>query len=820
VKTIYLIHHTHTDVGYTELQGRVGRWQHDFITQALDIIEEGRARVGEHFDGFRWQCETFWGVERFLERADDRQTEAFAAAVRAGDIGLSGSYLNTSELPDYALHEAMLARAQRYGVTAGVRVNSAMTADINGYGWGYSQALHDAGVVNLFSCVHTHHGMYPLRAKQVPFWWETPGGGRVLVWSGEHYHHGNVLGLVPGAVSSFQTEDDCDAAMLYGDAWGVAERRIPRYLEGLEEAGYPYDFVPLMASGLRSDNAPPSARVIDMIERWNAEHGDVCRIRMATLSQFFERLRGEANDVPVHRGDWPDWWSDGFAGDPEGTMLFRRAQRELERRRRLLERYPELRRSDAAAAAGSGGADVRALEDSLALYAEHTFSHSFSVIEPWDPHVHAISERKRGFAAEAHDAARELLEDSLRELGKAPLSAARGLRYRAVNVLDREIEGPVRMPVGHFEFHDLGFGRGATVRDIEAGTELPCQLTLSPPGAEIVAHLELDAGEERLLELVPADRPETVAAALHVAGVDCPATAGGGGKVTPSDRLWEGGLATPFVGIEWARGDGIVGWFDRALSRELLRPDRRHGAFTPVHEITPVAGPSDVWGARGRMDLNRKGEDAVRSGGCLVGSKMLQDGDVFVSARLDYGVSGCGLFVVELTAYLDSPRVDVVARLHKDSIWAPENVYVSLPFRTGSESDETWLAKAGVAIRPRVDQIPGTLTDFYTLQEGFALVSEDHGVAVATPDAPLLQLGPLEHGPRMLAGDPALSDDPALPYSWLLTNYWETNFAAELGGFYEFRYSVMWGSELAEASSALRACRDVSRGILCYRLSA
>ncbi|HYW68588.1 MAG TPA: glycoside hydrolase, partial [bacterium] len=673
MKTLYLIHHTHTDVGYTELQGRVERWQHDFIRQALDIIESTRERVGTDFDGFRWQCETFWGVERFLERADEAEAGAFAEAVREGSIGLSGSYLNMSELPGRELHEAMLARAQRYADSIGVRVDSAMTADINGYGWGYAQALNDAGVENLFTCVHTHHGMYPLGAKQVPFWWETPRGDRVLVWSGEHYHHGNVLGLVPGAVSSFQTEDDCDAEMLYHDPWGVAEKRIPRYLDELEASGYDYDFVPLMASGLRSDNAPPSERIADHIARWNAEHGDICTVRMVTLTQFFERLRADAGDVPVHRGDWPDWWSDGFAGDPEGTMLFRRAQRDFERHGRLLERYPELARPD-----------TRKIEDLLALYAEHTFSHSFSVVEPWDPLVHAISERKRGFAAAAHDGARELVEDALRKLGKAPLTAGRGLAYRAVNTHDHAVAGPVRLPVGHFEFHDLGFGRGVALRDVEADSYLPCQLMLSPPGAEILAHVELEAGEERLFELTPADRPDTVAAALRVAGVECPATAGDGGVLTGSDRLSDEGMSTPFVEVVWRPGNGIVGWTDRALARGLLRPDRRHGAFTPVHEVTPVSGPEDVWGARGRMDLNRKGANAVRSSGCLVGAKPLQDGEVFVSARLDYGVAGCSVFLVELTAFLDAPRVDVAVRMHKDSMWEPENVYLSLPFGSGS----------------------------------------------------------------------------------------------------------------------------------------
>ena len=808
VKTLYVIHHTHTDIGYTELQGRVARWQSSFIRQALDIIEQTRERVGQHFDGFKWTCETFWGVERFLERATEQETEAFATAVRSGAIGLSGNYLNSNELLGYETVSRLLARAADYGRTIGAPVDSAMTADINGYSWGYSQALHDNCIENLFTCIHTHHGMYPLGAKQIPFWWETPGGDRVLVWSGEHYHFGNELGIVPGAVSSYQTKDDCDAEMIYHDHWGVAERRIPRYLEKLEAEGYPYDFVPIMASGLRSDNAPPSPRIVDSIERWNSEHGDRYRIRMATLSQFFERLRGSAGEIPVHRGDWPDWWSDGPAGDPEGTMLFRSAQRTFEYHARLLEHYPELSRPD-----------TTSVEDELALYAEHTFSHSFSVIEPWHRDVHAISERKRGFAASAHDTARELLEDSLREMGATALTVERGLAYRVINPLDRGVAGVVGLPVGHFEFHDLGFGRGAVLRDVDADTEVPCQLLLSPPGAEFLAHVELEAGEERLLELASADRPETVAAALRASGVECPATAGDGREKAGQGESDDGELVTPFVRIVWRAGDGIVSWFDTALSRELLRPDRRHAAFTPVHEVTPVPGRDDVWPVRGKMNLNRKGEDAVRSSGRLIGSGGVEAGDVFVSTSLDYGVPGISLYTVELRAYLDSPRVDVAVRMHKDSVWEPENVYLSLPFTTGTPGSQVWLDKAGAAVRPRIDQIPGTLTDFYSVQEGFAIVSEGYGVAVATPDSHLIQLGALEHGPRLLAGDPALADDPAHPYAWLMTNYWETNFAAELGGFYEFRYSVMWGDELADEASALGACRDTNWGIRCFRLA-
>ena len=813
VKTLYVIHHTHTGIGYTELQGRVARWQSYFIRQALDIIGRTRDRVGLDFDGFAWTCETFWGVERFLEQATADEAEAFAAAVRSGAIGLSGSYLNLNELLGYETLSSVLARAADYAESIGAPIDSAMTADINGYSWGYSQALHDNGIVNLFTCIHTHHGMHPLGGTQLPFWWETPKGDRVLVWSGEHYHFGNELGIVPGAVSSYRTKDDCDADMIYHDQWGVAERRIPRYLEKLDARGYPYDFVPVMASGMRSDNAPPSPRIIDFIERWNHEHGDLCRIRMATLSQFFDRLRGSAADIPVHRGDWPDWWSDGCAGDPESTMLFRRAQRTYEYYLRLLERYPNLRR-----------ADTRAVEDELALYSEHTFGHSFSMIEPWHFLVHAIAERKRGFAASAHDGARELLGSALEELGAAPMAAVAGLSYRAINPLDHAVSGIGRLLVGHFEFHELGFSRGAVVRDLEADTEVPCQLLLTPPGAQFLVHMQLQAGEERRLELVPR-KPESDGRGVSESGDSAenespgaPDARDGEPTIVRAPASGRGHLETPFVRITWAPGDGIVGWVDTALSRELLRPDRRHAAFTPVHEVTPMHGRDDVWPVRGKMELNRKGENAVRSSGCLVGSDGVEAGSVFVSTSLDYGVPGASLYTVELRAYMDEPRVDVAIRMHKDSVWEPENVYLSLPFTAGTPDAQLWLDKSGAAVRPRIDQIPGTLTDFYSIQGGFAIVSEGYGVAIASPDSHLIQLGPLEHGVRLLSGDPALADDPAHAYAWLMTNYWETNFAAELGGFYEFRYSVMWGGGLADEASALSACRDACLDIRCLRL--
>ena len=39
----------------------------------------------------------------------------------------------------------------------------------------------------------THHGMYPLYQNQTPYYWESENGRRLLVWSGEHHNHSELL---------------------------------------------------------------------------------------------------------------------------------------------------------------------------------------------------------------------------------------------------------------------------------------------------------------------------------------------------------------------------------------------------------------------------------------------------------------------------------------------------------------------------------------------------------------------------------------------------------------------------------------------------
>lgn len=92
IKTVYVVHHSHTDIGYTDLQKRVIAIQVNYIKTVLSMM-----RQPEYAD-FRWNCETLYCVEEFWKQASEDDRADFARFVKEGKIGISANYLNFNDL--------------------------------------------------------------------------------------------------------------------------------------------------------------------------------------------------------------------------------------------------------------------------------------------------------------------------------------------------------------------------------------------------------------------------------------------------------------------------------------------------------------------------------------------------------------------------------------------------------------------------------------------------------------------------------------------------------------------------------------------------
>ena len=168
IREVYIVHHSHTDVGYTDLQEQVIYNQANNIRRAVELIENGIKNNTPQKD-LKWNCETWYCVEQFFKMATEEEKEKFFDLVKKGNIGLSANYLNFNDLADCKYLKEKIHTMQEICGEKGIQIKTAMIADINGISMGQRDALIENGVEFLYTNIHTHHGMYPLYQNQKPY---------------------------------------------------------------------------------------------------------------------------------------------------------------------------------------------------------------------------------------------------------------------------------------------------------------------------------------------------------------------------------------------------------------------------------------------------------------------------------------------------------------------------------------------------------------------------------------------------------------------------------------------------------------------------
>ena len=209
-------------------------------------------------------------------------------------------YLNFNDLVNADVFGKRLAKWQDKLQPFGTKIHTAMAADVNGFSIGYRDAMIENGVEFFFTNVHCHHGMYPLYQNQNAFFWENASGQRLLVWNGEHYNLGNVLGLQPNHAVNWMMRnrlgEDADAGTFFSDQ---LHTNLDKYLTECETEGYPYDFIVTAVSGVFSDNAPPSAEIMETIRAYNEKYGQEVRVEMVSLQELYAAIAPKLTDAPV-----------------------------------------------------------------------------------------------------------------------------------------------------------------------------------------------------------------------------------------------------------------------------------------------------------------------------------------------------------------------------------------------------------------------------------------------------------------------------------------------------------------------------------------
>lgn len=300
-RTLYFIHHSHTDIGYSHLQPDVEKIHNKNIDDALRMIDDTK---NYPIDAqFKWNIESLWAAENYFNQATDVQKEKFIKAVKSGSIGLSAMYANMLtglSQPEEVFHYTDYATQlkNKYGLL----INSAMTSDVPGIAWTTVTALANAGVRYLSSGPNFLSNDHPYLGDRVgnyvktwgdkPVWWTSPGGAKkILLWTGAK-GYSSWHGTAPGGI------------------FDRGEKKIAAYLNELSVNKYPYDMVQWRYN-IVSDNGPIDTSISRFVMEWNEKYTSP-KIILSTTEKLFEDFEKKyGNNLPVVSGDLTPYWEDG-----------------------------------------------------------------------------------------------------------------------------------------------------------------------------------------------------------------------------------------------------------------------------------------------------------------------------------------------------------------------------------------------------------------------------------------------------------------------------------------------------------------------------
>lgn len=732
ITDIYLVPHSHTDIGYTHPQPIVLELHSRFLDQAMDLAET----TAHHTDGsaFRWMIEVSGTAKEWWRRASNTERDRFVDATKAGRIEVAGMRWNQTQLSDHHMLIEAMGPVKELR-TAGVPIRSAMNSDVNGVNWGIIDIMLDHGIENFSMAINEHFG-HAVRPRPQAFNWISPTGRSLLVHNGLMYGS-TVSGWlgVPG---------DLDKT----------RRAVPHLVNMLERRCYPHSVLIMQATNIYyHDNATPNVALPGHVRAFNADGGPI-RLHIATLSQAFDRLRqDDLSAIPQMRGDWPDWWSFGAGGTTRETSILLAGQRALRDAQQLLA-WSDKRPPRTAAHEETAG-------DALALYVEHTFTADRAARRPDSTDADTQVHWKKARAYEGYALARMLRRDGLSALAND--HAGTGVAALLYNSLPFPVKRALRVP-------KVGLTRNLLDPSSHVLQRQDSEFSDYPDDDMMMAEVDLPALG---YVVMPYDELRPAAGEVHAS---------------------DASLANHALSLRLdVRSGGVVSLTCGGV--ELIDPNWSFGFGVPVLE-SPVTGlrsslftPPVFVDVETSFDLHAQWHPdwaARREAGRLADSKV-RSGKGYAEIVQTFGFSTGETVAVtyRLTAVDAALSIEVV--VNKQRIATPHAYYLPMPLA----ADGAWAAHyetAGAMVELDREVLAGGNRHFVTTQRLMRLQGKQRGLTIASPDLPLYQVGGFTFG-RHDRGE-VRRDAPVL-LAWLNNNYWDVNFEVTQSGPLRTRFQLL-----------------------------
>jgi alpha-mannosidase len=548
----------------------------------------------------------------------------------------------------------------------------------------------------------------------------------------------------------------------------AAKRGLDLWLDEYESATYAPDTV--LMYGQEADNTDLDPQPAAFLDRWNTTYS-YPRLVPSNVSDFFRDV--ETRFGPTHptiKGDGGAYWEDGAGSSLATTARLRHAQANLP--------AAETLESLAVLHTPAWSYPAAAFDEAwrqLLLADEHTWGAFLSGPDP--------------DALLAHDqwATKQQMIDGAAHWANRLLHVAATRHSLNWNTDGREVVvyNPHTWPVSGSTTAEIG--RTERLCDPITGTEIPTR-RLRTTTTQTVIEFWVDdlpgLSYRRFILRPPTQEYEQ----------------------TIEETAGSAVLENPFYRLVIDTHRGVVtSWFDKTLQRELIDDTDTWG----FGQLVYARGGEGTRLMSNRADLP-EGNPELLGGFDLITAR-IERWDGGTSLRLEGNVA-YGRLIVEWTLPSDARRFDVRYTYHKAERLEKEAAYVAFPLalpaaRVESDAQLGW-------VNWDQDELPGGCKEWLPLQTGILVSGTGASVLICSPDIPLFCVGDVVRGrwPK------ELDLTGGRIFSYVLNNYWHTNYPASQGGPLTFAYSLTSAATIPH-DEAYRLGRQTRRPLYTHRIS-
>ena len=529
---------------------------------------------------------------------------------------------------------------------------------------------------------------------------------------------------------------------------------LPLFLQMYEHPSYVGNEV--LMYGTQVENTDLFPQQAELVQKWNATYA-YPRLRYSGFYDALHSIQQQFGDkIPTITGDGGPYWEDGIASD----AYYAGMERWTEGRAPTAEKFATLTtlinplmRADTA--------DLDRMWRNMVLMDEHTWDSYNSVSDPTSMEAKIQLGVKDRYAVNANALADFITRNSMANVVSAiPVGAGRVVVF---NSLGWKRSGLVSLDVE--KEHDIV--------DAATGRKAPYEILDSGRGFNHIrfAADDIPAFGYKVYSMQPSPSPAEQPAPGH--------------SLTMENSFYR-------VTLDPSTGS-VRSIYDKQLNRELVNASSPYRFGQYLYVSGGDKAPNRIL-RYSHVEPKPELKIHPSASGSLISVSHPFYGWV---ARMRSEDANTPSVTTEIRLFDQTKKIEFVEEVDKKEVDSKEGVYFAFPFAM-DHPEFQYEIQNGV-VNPAKDMYPGAGHEWFPVQHWIALQQNGLSVGLLPLDAPLATFGDINLG----QWPDQFGDRRGTVFSYVMNNYWDTNYRAGQGGRFTFHY-VLTSSPATDAPALSR----------------